>query len=269
MQAALDVRRNPSDNPLMKVDGKAAVITGSGTGVGRATALELARLGCNILVNYSRSAQEAEQTRDEIAALGVKSIVFRADVSRDTECRDMMAAATRAFGRLDVLVNNAGTTTFAAHGDLDAIDPDAWQRIMAVNVQGPFQCVRAARSALEEHGQGCVINVSSIAGVRAIGSSIPYCASKAALNNMTMALARALAPKIRVNAVAPGFITGRWLQAGLGDAYEAAKKANENRSPMRRVCDPEDVSAAIVSLITGSDLVTGQILPVEGGMLLS
>ena len=256
-------------NPPMNLDGKAAVVTGGGTGVGRATALELARLGCNVLVNYSRSAAEAEQTRDEIAALGVKAVACRADVSRDADCREMMATAARAFGRLDVLINNAGTTSFIPHGDLDAVGEDDWQRIVAVNVQGPFQCVRAARAALEASGNGCVVNVSSIAGLRAIGSSIPYCASKAALNNLTVALARALAPKIRVNAVAPGFITGRWLKAGLGDAYEMAKKFNESRSPMGRVCDPEDVASAILCLVTGSNLVTGHIMPVDGGMLLA
>jgi 3-oxoacyl-[acyl-carrier protein] reductase len=252
----------------MQVQGKAAIVTGSASGVGRATALSLARLGCDVLINYSRSADEAEESRAQVAALGVKALLFKADVARDAECRAMVDAAVREFGRLDVLVNNAGTTTFIEHGNLDAVMEEDFQRIMAVNLQGPFQCVRAARSALEAHGQGCVVNVSSIAGVRAIGSSIPYCASKAALNNLTIALARALAPKIRVNAVAPGFITGRWLQTGLGPAYESVKKLQESRTPLRRVCDPEDVADAIISLITGSDLVTGHVLPVEGGMLL-
>lgn len=252
----------------MRVEGKAAIVTGSGTGVGRETALALARLGCHVLVNYSRSKDEAERTCADVRALGVKAAVCRADVARDEDCRAMVAEAVRAFGRLDVLVNNAGTTSFIHHGDLDAVSADDWQRIMAVNVQGPFQCARAARSALEADGGGCIVNVSSVAGIRAIGSSIPYCASKAALNNLTIALARALAPKIRVNAVAPGFITGRWLQTGLGPAYESVKKFQESRSPLQRVCDPRDVADAISSLVTGSDLVTGQVLPVEGGMLI-
>jgi 3-oxoacyl-[acyl-carrier protein] reductase len=221
-----------------------------------------------VLVNYSRSRAEAEQTSADVRALGVKSIAVQADVARDAECRAMVEAALRAFGRVDVLVNNAGTTSFINHGDLDAVGDDDWQRILAVNLQGPFQCARAARSALEADGGGCIINVSSVAGIRAIGSSIPYCASKAALNNLTIALARALAPKIRVNAVAPGFITGRWLQDGLGPAYESIKKYQESRSPLQRVCDPQDVADAILSLITGSDLVTGQVLPVDGGMLI-
>ena len=252
----------------MQLTGKAAIVTGSATGVGRATALALARQGCHVAINYSRSAGEAEETCAQVKALGVRTIAVRADVASDAECRQLVEAALSAFGRLDVLVNNAGTTRFIDHGDLDAVRAEDWQQLMGVNLVGPFQCVRAARKALEANGQGCIVNVSSVAGLRAIGSSIPYCASKAALNNMTLALARALAPKIRVNAVAPGFITGRWLQNGLGNAYEAIKKAQESRTPMRRVCEPEDVADAILALITGSELVTGQILPVEGGMLL-
>jgi 3-oxoacyl-[acyl-carrier protein] reductase len=252
----------------MKLEGKAAIVTGSGTGVGRETALSLARLGCHVLINYSRSKEDAEATCRDVQALGVKTLAFKADVSRDADCRAMADAATRAFGRLDVLVNNAGTTSFINHADMDAVSDDDWQRIMAVNVQGPFQCVRATRAALEADGGGCIVNVSSIAGLRAIGSSIPYCASKAALNNLTVALARSLAPKIRVNAVAPGFITGRWLKAGLGEAYEPVLKLQQSRAPLQRVCDPSDVADAILSLVAGSELVTGQILAVEGGMLI-
>lgn len=253
----------------MEVRGKAAIVTGSATGVGRETALALARLGCDVAINYSRSAAEAEQTCADVRALGVRSIAVKADVAVDAECRALVDAALRAFGRLDVLVNNAGTTSFINHDDLDAVGDDDWQRIMAVNLQGPFQCSRAARAALEADGGGCIVNVSSVAGIRAMGSSIPYCASKAALNNMTVALARVLAPKVRVNAVAPGFITGRWLQQGLGERYDSAKKWQESRAPLQRVCDPKDVADAILSLITGSDLVTGNVLPVEGGVLIA
>lgn len=253
----------------MNIQGKSAIVTGSATGVGRETALALAGRGCNVLINYSRSHEEAEATASAVRALGVQSLAFRADISRDAECRAMVDAALRAFGRLDVLVNNAGTTTFIEHTDLEAVQDDDWQRIMAVNVQGPFQCVRAAQRALAADGGGSVVNVSSIAGLRAIGSSIPYCASKAALNNLTVSLARALAPHIRVNAVAPGFITGRWLKAGLGEAYETVKKLNEKRAPLERVCEPSDVAEAILSLVTGSELVTGHVLPVEGGMLIA
>ena len=250
------------------MEGRAAIITGSGTGVGRATALQLGQLGCSVLINYRSSREEAERTADDAGALGVKAIPFEADVADDAACRGMVEAAVGAFGRLDVLINNAGTTRFIAHSDFDAVSQDDWDRVLAVNVRGPFQCSRAARSALAAEDGGEIVNVSSVAGIRAVGSSIPYCASKAALNNLTLTLARSMAPKIRVNAVAPGFITGRWLEAGLGEGYEPMKAAFEQKAPLGKVCDPDDVADAILSLVTGSDLVTGQILACEGGLLI-
>lgn len=249
----------------MQVEGKAAVITGGGTGVGRATALGLARQGCSVLVNYSRSRDEAEQTAAEAERLGVRAMAFQADVADDAACRGMVDAAVRAFGRLDILVNSAGTTRFIAHADLDRVTDDDWQRILDVNLKGPFHCARAAREAIAASGGGEIVNVSSVAGVVGTGSSIPYCASKAALNNLTLTLARVLAPHIRVNAVAPGFITGRWLEQGLGGAYDTIKQSIERKTPLQRVCDPEDVAAAILGFITGSDLVTGQVMVCDGG----
>ena len=252
----------------MQVQGKAAIVTGAGTGVGRATALKLAELGCSVLLNYSRSREEAEKAAAEVAALGVHGIPFQADVADDGGCQAMVAAALREFGRLDILVNNAATTVFVPHPELDKVKKEDWERIFAVNVQGPFQMCRAARGPLEASGSGEIINVSSVAGISGIGSSIPYCASKAALNVMTVALARALGPQIRVNAVAPGAITGRWLKGGLGAAYDAAMEVVKASVPLQRVCEPEDVGDAILSLITGSDLVTGQVLIVDGGMTI-
>jgi 3-oxoacyl-[acyl-carrier protein] reductase len=253
----------------MEVDGRAAIVTGGGTGVGRATALELARRGCDVLVNYSRSKEDAERTAADVRALGVRAVALRADVAEDADCRALVATAMREFGRLDVLVQSAGTTVFVPHADLEKLSLEDFQRVYAVNVIGPFQCARAAKGAMEASGGGEIVNVSSVAGVAGVGSSIPYCASKAALNNLTVTLARVLAPKIRVNAIAPGFITGRWLQAGLGAAYEPAKKHFEGRNPLRRVSDPEDIAAAILSVITGSDLMTAQVIVVDGGQLIS
>jgi 3-oxoacyl-[acyl-carrier protein] reductase len=253
----------------MEVEGRGALITGGGTGVGRATALDLARRGCSVAVNYSRSADDAEKTAAEARALGVRALAVQADVADDAQCRRLVETAVAELGRLDALVQSAGVTVFVPHADLDKVQTQDWEHLMAVNVVGAFQCARAARGPLEEAGDGEIVNVSSVAGIAGVGSSIPYCASKAALNNLTLTLARALAPKIRVNAVAPGFITGRWLAGGLGDAYEAIKGAMEARAPLGRVCDPEDVAAAILSLITGSDLVTGQIVAVDGGMLIA
>jgi 3-oxoacyl-[acyl-carrier protein] reductase len=158
---------------------------------------------------------------------------------------------------------------FVPHSHLDALSDDDWLRIFAVNTLGPFHCVRAAKPLMERSGGGDIMNVSSVAGVAGVGSSLPYCASKAALNNLTITLARVCAPTIRVNAVAPGFITGRWLQGGLGDElYAAAKKHYESMNPLQRVCDPEDVRDAILGIVCGSDLVTGQVLVVDGGQLI-
>jgi 3-oxoacyl-[acyl-carrier protein] reductase len=253
----------------MQVEGKAAIITGGGTGVGRATALELAKRGCSVLVNYSRSRAEAEATAEEVAKSGVKSLALRANVAQDSDCRAMVEEAVREFGRLDILVNNAGTTVFVPHEDLERLEDDDWHRLFAVNTVGPFNCARAAKGPMEDAGEGEIVNVSSVAGLAGIGSSIPYCASKAALNNVTITLARALAPKIRVNAVAPGFITGRWLKGGFGEAYDAILQGITARAPLKRVCEPEDVSDAIVGLIAGSDLVTGQVLVCDGGLLIA
>ena len=248
--------------------GQAAIVTGGGTGVGRATALSLARLGCSVLVNYSRSSAEAEATAAEAQALGVKALAYKADVSDDTACRRMVAAAVEALGRVDILVNNAATTRFVPAPELDALTDDDWFRILGVNLLGPFHCARAVKDAMLAHGGGQIVNVTSVAAYLGKGSSIPYAASKAALNNLTLALARTLAPQIRVNAVAPGFISGRWLKQGYGESYEAIKRSVEKKNPLRKICEPQDVADAIVSLVTGSKLVTGQVLVCDGGMLL-
>ncbi|MFN0085060.1 MAG: SDR family NAD(P)-dependent oxidoreductase [Blastocatellia bacterium] len=254
----------------MEVAGRAAVITGGGTGVGRATALALAERGCSVLINYSKSKDEAEAAAAEVARHGVKAVAVQADVADDADCRRMVDAAVREFGRLDILVNNAGTTSFIKHDDLEGVTGDDWQRILTVNLIGPFQCARAARGPLLASGNGEIVNVSSVAGIAAMGSSIPYTASKAALNNMTVALARVFAPSVRVNAVAPGFITTRWLRDRLGDEdYQLAKKKAEESVLLHKVCTAEDVAAAILNVITGPDLMTGQVIAIEGGLLIS
>ena len=252
----------------MELTGRAAIVTGASRGVGRATALALARSGCDVLVNYSRSEAEAEAVVAEVRGLGVRAIAHRADVADDTACRAMVESAVKAFERLDVLINNAGTTVFIPHAELERVEAEHWERLLGVNLVGPFQCARAAKPALDASGGGEIVNVSSVAGIIGTGSSIPYCAAKAGLNILTVTLARVLAPKIRVNAVAPGFIDGSWLAEGLGPAYAPIKAAMEQRSPLGKVCQPEDVAAAILSIVTGSDLVTGHVLPVEGGMLI-
>jgi 3-oxoacyl-[acyl-carrier protein] reductase len=257
----------------MDVEGRAAIVTGAGSdGIGRATALRLARLGCSVLVNYSRSKQGAEETAADAQALGVKAVAFEADVSDDSACRAMVKQASQAFGRLDILVNNAGTTSYVNHAELDGVTEALWDRILAVNVKGPFFACRAAKPAMEAAGGGEIVMTSSVASFSSTaggGSSIPYSASKAALNNMVATLARVLAASnIRVNAVAPGWVAGSWTQAGFGQAYDTVKQIVEKKTPLRRVCEPDDAAEAIVSIVTGSDLVTGHVLPIEGGMLI-
>ncbi|RMD85169.1 MAG: glucose 1-dehydrogenase [Candidatus Dadabacteria bacterium] len=247
----------------MNLEGKAALVTGSAVGVGRAVVLDLARRGCNVVVNYSRSRQEAEQTAAEAERLGVRALCLQADVRRDDQVRRMAQEAVKAFGGLDVLVNNAGVTRFIPHADLEAVSDEDWDYIFDTNVRGTFYATRAALPALREGTGGAIVNLSSVAGVYSIGSSVPYCASKAAIGSMTVALARALAPKVRVNAVAPGFVDTRWWQEHPN--YEAAKQAAEAATPLGRVCTAADVSKVVLDLIT-SEMITGQVVVVDGGM---
>ena len=249
----------------MDLTGKAAIVTGSGTGVGRSTALALADRGCDVVVNYSRSEAAANQVAAMARDAGVRSIAFKADVSDDEQCRAMVARAVDEFGGLDVLVNNAGTTSFVTHSDLEAMTGDAWDHILGVNLKGPFFMARAAEAALKANGGGHIVNVSSVAGVYGTGSSIAYCASKAGLNNLTVTLARVMGPEVQVNTVCPGFIDGEWLRGGMGDNFDKVKARVENNSLLQAVCTPDDVRDAILGFVTGSKLATAQIMVVDGG----
>ncbi|SFM55944.1 SDR family NAD(P)-dependent oxidoreductase [Variovorax sp. OV329] len=247
---------------------KAAIVTGSATGVGAATALELARRGYDVLINYSRSEQEAHASEAACRAAGADTLLVRGDVASDADCRAMVEAALARWKRLDALVNNAGITTFVGAGQWDALDAEAFQRIYAVNVIGAFQMVRAAAEALKSSG-GAVVNVSSIAGSLGIGSSVPYVASKGAVNSMTLHLARTLAPKVRVNAVCPGLITTRWFVDGVGaEAAEKLKAGYEQMSPLARASSAEDVADAVIWLIEGARSTTGEMIHLDGGMHL-
>jgi len=248
---------------------KVVIVTGGGTGVGRATSLALARLGYDVIVNYSRSKADADATVSEVTALGVRAFAVRADVAKDSECCAMVKFAVSELGRVDVLVNCAGTTEFIPFNDLDAVSDEAWERLCKINVVGAFHCARAVREPMLASGGGMIVNVSSVAAQLGQGSSIPYCCTKAALDSLTVSLARTLAPQIRVNGVAPGFIEGRWTQGGLGSKYDSIKQAYEKTLPLGCVCQPDDIADGIVSLITGSKLVTGQTLTVDAGMMIS
>lgn len=242
-----------------------ALVTGGGTGVGRACALQFAERGYDVVVNYSRSAGDAEQTVAEVAKLGANALAYQCDVSSDAEVRGMIDTIEQRFGRLDVLVNNAATTNFIPHADLDAMTEAMWDRILAVNTKGPFFCTRAAAKLLGAGGNGSVVNVSSIAGITGAGSSIAYCASKGALNTLTKSLARALAPKIRVNAVCPGPIDSRWIREGNPN-WDLDKMVAG--LPLPRASQPKDIADAVLFLATGTSMVTGQFVVVDGGQTL-
>jgi 3-oxoacyl-[acyl-carrier protein] reductase len=247
---------------------KAAIVTGSATGVGAASALALARRGYDVLINYSKSEEQAREPEVACRALGADTLLVRGDVASDEDCRAMAQAAQDRWQRLDALVNNAGITTFVGGGNWDALDGEAFQRIYAVNVIGAFQMVRACAPALKA-SNGAVVNVSSIAGSLGIGSSVPYVASKGALNSMTLHLARALAPEIRVNAVCPGMITTRWFVEGVGqENFEKLKANYERNTPLGRACTAEDVAEAVLWLADGTRTVTGEMVLLDSGMHL-
>jgi NAD(P)-dependent dehydrogenase (short-subunit alcohol dehydrogenase family) len=247
---------------------KTAIITGSATGVGAATALALARRGYDVLINYSKSEREAKDAERACREAGADTLCVRADVAEDADCRSLASAATERWGRLDALVNNAGMTTFTGSANWEALDAAIFQRIFAVNLLGTFQMIRAAAPHLKA-ARGSIVNVSSIAGALGIGSSVPYVASKGAINALTLHLARALAPQVRVNAVCPGMITTRWFVDGVGqEAYDKLKAHYESAAPLATASSAEDVAEAIVWLIEGARTMTGELLLLDSGMHL-
>jgi 3-oxoacyl-[acyl-carrier protein] reductase len=247
---------------------KVAIVTGSATGVGAATALGLAQRGYNVVINYSKSEQEAIASEAACRAAGADTLLVRGDVADDAACRAMAEAAVSRWGRMDALVNNAGITSFAGSANWDALDVDAFQKILGVNVIGAFQMVRACTPHLKA-AQGAIVNVSSVAGALGVGSSVAYVASKGAVNSMTLHLARALAPDIRVNAVCPGLITTRWFVDGIGAAnFEHLKAQYEQSTPLGRACTAEDVAEAVVWLVDGARTVTGELVLLDSGMHL-
>lgn len=246
------------------------IVTGSATGVGAECARMLAGHGARVIVNYSRSRTEAEETAEVCQALGAEVELVQADVADDAGCRDLVAKAMDRWGRLDALVNNAAVTVASDPFDLETLSAEDFQRVFSVNVIGAYQMARASIPALRKGGGGAIVNVSSNVAFTGGGSSLAYIASKGALNALTLALARTCGPEIRVNAVCPGIIDTRWMRQTLGeDAYAALAQRFGESAPLGRVATPADVAGAILWLIEGADFVTGELLSIDGGIRLS
>ncbi len=244
---------------------KVALITGSATGVGAATAKQLAHKNWNVVINYSKSKAEAEETAALCKSAGADVLIVKANVAEDNECKELVQKTIDKWGRLDALVNNAGKTKFCNYDDLDGLDKTDFLDIYEVNVVGAYQMSRAATPYLKKAEDGVIVNTSSISAITGIGSSIAYAASKGALSTMTKSLSHALAPEVRVNGVCPGFIQGRWTKNFLGDNYEAALTQIERGTLLGKTALPSDIAETIVYLIAHAKLVTGELLTVDGG----
>ncbi len=252
-------------------EGKTAIVTGSATGLGAEVAYKLAARGVRVAINCTKSIKEAQQTIARCTEAGGEALLMRGDVGDDVQCRRIVSRTIEKWGRLDILVNNAGTTKFANHKDLDALSAQDFLDLYKINVAAPYQMIRAAAPHMKKQGMGAVVNISSIAGVSGIGSSIAYAASKGALNTMTLSLARALAPEIRVNAVCPGFIGTRWFRDRFDEkTYAGLVKMQEETTPLKQAGTPDLVSDAVLFLCgEGARHITGETLLSDAGMHLS
>jgi 3-oxoacyl-[acyl-carrier protein] reductase len=254
------------EDGTLDVTGRSAIVTGGASGIGAAAATMLAERGYNVVINYSRSAAEAEETAAACVKLGADALCCRADVATDGDCRRMAAAAIERWGRIDVLINSAGTTKRVKHEDLEGLDAADFQRIYAVNAIGPFQMIRAVAPHMRKAGKGAVVNISAGAGFHGGGSSIAYAASKAALNAMTKSLARVLAPEIRVNAICPGLVESRWMRNLLGEeTYSEHVARARERFPLRRTNTPADVAETALWLIEHAATMTGELINMDAG----
>jgi len=247
---------------------KAALVTGGATGIGRAAVLALARAGYDVCINYSSSETAARETAKQAEQAGARTLLVKCDVSDDSAVRKMIQSIKSAFGRLDALVNNAGTTAAWQPKDLETLSLEEWDRVFAVNVRGLSQVTRAAVPLLKQ-ANGCVVNTASIVGLRPGPQPLPYAASKAAVVNLTKTLAWNLGPEIRVNAVAPGWMEGDWMKRMLKDKYEDLMGKRAKATPLKRVVTAEDVAETMMSLIQGNRFVTGEIIVIDGGFTSS
>lgn len=246
---------------------RVAIVTGAASGVGAATALLLAQRGHEVLLNYNRSAALVGEVLRACRAAGADAVAVQGDVASDEVCRNLAREAVQRWGRIDAVVNSAGATRFVPISDLEGVNAQDFQDVFGTNTIGPFQLARAAAPHMA--AGSAIVSVSSIAAQSGNGSSLPYVVSKAALNALTLGLARALAPKVRVNAVLPGLIEGRWMRDGLGDeTYERVKTQYADASLLGKVATPQHIAAAIAWLLDPTCLMTGQLMVVDGGFSL-
>jgi 3-oxoacyl-[acyl-carrier protein] reductase len=252
----------------MTTSTKAALVTGAATGIGRSVALALAGAGYDVAINYSSSEKAARETAAAAEKLGVKTLIVRCDVSDEPGVRAMAKTIEQTFGRLDALINNAGTTASWKPKDLETLKLDEWDRVFAVNVRGLFQVSRACIPLLKK-SHGCIVNTASIVGLRPGPQPLPYAASKAAVVNLTKTLAWNLGPEIRVNAVAPGWMEGDWMQRMLGEKYEDLMGKRARATPLKRVVTADDVAETIMTLVQANRFVTGEIIVIDGGFTAS
>jgi 3-oxoacyl-[acyl-carrier protein] reductase len=248
---------------------KKALVTGGATGIGRSAVLALAQAGYDVAINYATSAQAAAEVSAEAKAHGANTLLLPCDVSDDAAVRRMLDAVSESFGHLDGLVNNAGTTAKWKVKDLESLDMAEWDRTFAVNVRGTFQVTRAAVPLLEKGSNPSIVNVASIVGLRPGPQPLPYAASKAAVGNHTKTLAWNLGPRIRVNAVAPGWMEGDWMQRMLGDKYEDLMGKRAKQTPLRRCVTADDVAETILNLLHSNRFVTGEVVVIDGGFTSS
>jgi 3-oxoacyl-[acyl-carrier protein] reductase len=247
----------------MMREGRAALVTGSGTGIGRAIVERLARDGTKVAVNFRQSLSATEDLVSQIRSAGGIAISIQADVSKDAEVRAMIARVDREFGRLDVLVNNAGWSTRVPHRNLDELTDDIWDKTFDINLRAVFYCTRAAVPLLRKQSGASIVNVASVAGSTGVGSSIAYAAAKAGVLTMTKSLARALAPEIRVNAISPGLIRTQF--AGRPDS-DSAFNAEEGVTPLKRLATIAECAEVVSFLASAATAVTGQTILVDGGL---
>ena len=242
----------------MSFEGRVAIVTGSSSGIGEAVARQLTAEGATVVVNSSSSVQAGERLASELD----RASYCKADVSDEDQCRGLVGHALDEHGRLDILVNNAGYTKVIPHEDLDAVTDDVFRRIIDVNLMGTWYLSRAAMAALKESGDGSIVNVTSVAGVRPVGSSIPYAVSKAAINHLTKLMANVVGPEVRVNAVAPGLVKTPWT-----DDWDDLHAAMAHATPLGRSAEAEDVADTVLGVLR-SRYLTGEVVVLDGGLQL-